>query len=94
MNETEARTFREAHDAYAKRLTRTAKAQLANMYRLELADLGMTSVYGGPQSKDELISALMELRYPVATLNEGTHVLYHDVIWPDCQHCQAVATDV
>jgi hypothetical protein len=89
MNETQARTIREAHDSYVKSIYRKPRATLAHMYRQELADQGIRLVYGGPASKDELISALVELRYPLASMNESVHVLYHvDGITNDvCKQC-------
>lgn len=89
MNQTEARTLREGHNAYVKRLDRMTKAALAVEYRREMTEQGMTSLFGGPVSKEELIRALCELRYPIAKLNESIHVIAHDVTWPDCPHCQA-----
>jgi hypothetical protein len=91
MNETQARTIREAHDGYVQSIYRKPKTTLANMYRQELADRGTYSLFGGPASKDELISALVELRYPLASMNESVHVLYHvDGITNDaCEHCNA-----
>lgn len=89
MNELQARTLREAHDGYVKSIYRKPKAQLAVMYRAELADRGRQVLFGGPSSKDELISALTELRYPLAQMNESIHVLYHvDGISSDvCAYC-------
>ena len=78
MNETEARTLREAHNAYVKRLSRQSRLALAVIYRDDLADQGRALVSGGPLTRDELISALCELHYPAAKLNEAGHVLYHD----------------
>lgn len=77
MNQDQARILREAHDGYVRSIARMPKATLANMYRNELAALGSMSLYGGPASKDELVAALVELRYPLAKLNESVHVLYH-----------------
>ena len=89
VNETQARTIREAHDGYVRSIYRKPKATLAQMYRSELADRGTYSLYGGPVSKDELISALVELCYPLAKMNESVHVLYHrDGITNDvCEWC-------
>jgi hypothetical protein len=89
MNETQARTIREAHDYYVKSIYRKPKATLANMYRQELADRGRYSLFGGPMSKDELISALVELRYPLAAMNLSVHVLYHvdGIINDACEQC-------
>jgi hypothetical protein len=91
MNETQARTIREAHDGYVKSIYRKHLTTLAHMYRQELTARGMYLAYGGPASKDELISALVELRYPLASMNESVHVLYHvDGITSDvCEQCNA-----
>jgi hypothetical protein len=77
MNETEARTLREAHNAYVKRLSRMSRYNLEHAYRADLADRGRQVISGGPVSKDDLIAALCDLHYPVAKLNEATHTLYH-----------------
>lgn len=89
MNETQARILREAHDGYVKSIYRKPKAQLATMYRAELAAQGTTLVYGGPASKDELVSALVELRYPLAKMNESIHVLWHtgEIRNEVCEYC-------
>lgn len=91
MNELQARIFREAHDSYVKSIYRKPKATLAAMYRDELADRGRQILFGGPTGKDELISALTELRYPLAKLNEAIHVLYHtpEVVNEACEYCNA-----
>ena len=85
--ELEARMFREAASVSVNRLNRMSKAALAAEHTAILADQGMTSVYGGPRSKDELISAIMNLRYPVARLNMTTHVLYHQLPSEVCEWC-------
>lgn len=89
MNEIQARTLREAHDGFVSRISRMTKAQLGSLYRGDLVERGQTVVYGGPASKDELISALVELRYPLAQMNESIHVLYHvDGITSEvCEYC-------
>jgi hypothetical protein len=89
VNETQARTIREAHDGYVKSIYRKTARELSFMYRLALADRGREILLGGPSSKDELISALVELRYPLASMNESVHVLYHrDGITNDaCEQC-------
>lgn len=89
MNQTEARTLREAHNAYVRRLNGKTRAALAVEYRADLADRGMTTLFGGPVSRDELIRALCELHYPMTKLNEAICVMAHDTAWPDCPYCQA-----
>ena len=80
MSELQARTIREARDGYVQSLSRKTKAAL-----------GREILFGGPASKTELITALVELRYPLAKLNEAIHVLYHSAEFPNdaCEHCNA-----
>ena len=91
MSELQARTIREARDGYVQSLSRKTKAALAALHREELAALGREILFGGPASKTELITALVELRYPLAKLNEAIHVLYHSAEFPNdaCEHCNA-----
>ena len=93
MNQDQALILREAANAYAKSIYRKSRHELAGLYRAELADRGQYLAFGGPVSKDEYVSALMQLRYPVAKMNESVHVLYHvDGITNDiCEHCMADA---
>ena len=90
MNETEARVYRVAYDSAVKRYSKMTKRALIAEEQAVMADLGRRRVFGGPVSKDEYISAVLELRgYTIAKWNESTHVVAHDVPWPDCPHCQA-----
>lgn len=91
MNETEARTFRAAWEAAVKRYGKMTRPQLITEYAAALEADGMQHVYyGGPVSKDELIAGILNLRgYTIARQNESMHVLYHEMPWPDCLHCQA-----
>jgi hypothetical protein len=77
MTETEARTFREASNAYIKRLDRMSRAALAAEYTAEQEARGRTTVYGGPARREEFMAALAEMRYPIVKFNEAGHVLYH-----------------
>lgn len=88
MDKTEAHIFREAWNAYVKRISRLPVAKLRQVYADDMRERNMFSLYGGPKSKDELISALVELHYPNEKLNEAIHVTGHDVIWPDCPYCR------
>ena len=89
MDEIQARTLREAHDGYVRRLSRMTVAALRNLYREELAGQGSQLLFGGPSGKDELISALTGLRYPLEKLNESIHVLYHrdGIVNSACELC-------
>lgn len=88
MTEAEAREFRAAHDADASRLSRTSTHELRQIAAGLRAGLGWERVYG-ESSKDELISEILGYRYPLATLNETTHVLYHKPgeTWSACERC-------
>src|SRR5487761_1129592 len=90
MTEAQARIFREAWNAAAKRYSRMSKAQLQAEDAAALADAGMQRIYGGPASKDELIADILNPRgYTTARLNETTHVLYHGPgeAWSACDWC-------
>jgi hypothetical protein len=88
MNETEARTLRAAADAYVRRMNAKSRAVLAQTYRDDMAELGRVTVFGGPVTRDELLSALVELHYPAAKQNEAIHVIGHQARgWSACNHC-------
>jgi hypothetical protein len=90
MTEPQARIFREAYAAAVKRYSRMTIAQLKAERTAALADQGIESLYGGPGSKDEFVSAVLNLRgYTVARLNDTTHVLYHGPgeSWSACDWC-------
>lgn len=92
MDQTEARTYRAAYAAAVKRYSKMTKAQLRTEDAAALEARGMQRLYGGPQSKDELIADILELRgYTAAKEHEAIHTLGHDTPWPDCGHCQAAA---
>jgi hypothetical protein len=90
FTEAEAREYRTAHDHEAIRLTRMTKAALEIEYNRTLAAHGITRLYGGPGSKDELISSILSYSYPNDKLNESIHVLYHTEWKLDvCEYCNA-----
>ena len=76
MTTTEARELRAAWNADVKTLSRKPRAQLAEIDRAELASRGTYRVFG-KLSKDELISDIIDMRYPREQMNESIHVLYH-----------------
>lgn len=77
MNETEARNLLLAHDDDVKALSRKPKYELAAIETSELAAHGMTRLFGGPCSKDELINSIANLRFPAAQQDEARHTIYH-----------------
>jgi hypothetical protein len=88
MNETEARTLREGHNAYVKRLSHMSRAALAELELQELRDRGIVRMMGGPVTRDEFIWSLCELRYPSTALNEAAHVIGHQARgWSACNFC-------
>lgn len=88
MTDTQARTLREAHNAYIKQMARMPVAKLAAFYAADLADQGRQIVFGGPRTRDELMRALGELHYPAAKLNEAVHVTGHDTHgYTACNFC-------
>jgi hypothetical protein len=90
MTEPQARIFREAYNAAVKRYSRMTIAQLKAERAAALAGQGMISLYGGPVSKDEFVSAVLNLRgYTIDKLNETTHVLHHapGESWSACEWC-------
>lgn len=93
MSTSEAQAFRDAYGAEVSRLSRKTRTQLRQIDAAALTARGMQRLYGGPQSKDELISEILGFSYPVDRLNETTHVLYHKPgeNWSACDLCQANA---
>src|ERR1700751_3906948 len=92
MSETEAKRFRIDHDNAARMLNRMSKEQLKTVFVRNLQERGMEILYGGPVSKDELISSILNFSYPIAMLNEAIHVLYHaSAQCPNevCDYCRA-----
>ena len=84
-----AQAYRQAHDARVKELYRTALPALRDLERDQLARQGLRRVFGGPVSKDELVSAILATEYPAERLNEAGHVLYHKLgeTWSACNFC-------
>jgi hypothetical protein len=76
MTKDEARTLIKDHDAYVRVISRKTKTDLAALYRRELARRGRELLYGGPGSKDEFISAIVDLEYPLGLMNEARQVYY------------------
>lgn len=79
MTQDEAHALIAARDNYARAVYRMSRARLAALYRTELAERGMQLLYGGPASKDELTSAIMNLRYPLETMNRARQAYYAPV---------------
>lgn len=89
MTRDEAAALHAGWDTYLAALSRFRRNELAATYRVALFNRGQEILYGGPATKDELISALLLLRYPAAQQYEAIHVLWHKPgeSWSACQHC-------
>ena len=81
----DAIAFRQACDKRMKALYRKTVPALRQLHRAQAQ-----YVIGGPVTKEEFVSAILEREYPVALLNETTHVLYHRGAWNSaCEHCDS-----
>lgn len=89
MTVPEAQEFRAGYEAEVRELSRKSRTELASIEAAELSGRGMQRLFGGPQSKDELINAIVGYRYPLERLNETTHILYHEPgeSWSACEWC-------
>jgi hypothetical protein len=97
MTYTEAKAFQASLTDDTRKLTRTRKAELVAIYRAELEREGVILVAGGPATRDEYVNNILNRRYPLASVNEATHVLYHapSSRWDACEHCAAMpATEI
>lgn len=87
MGAVSARGLLKAHDDDVRDWNRLSKPTLAGILK---AAHNYVPGYGPDKwSKDELINALAEDRYPAADLNLARHVLYHvdGLTNSACEHC-------
>ena len=96
MTPDEAHAYRAAHDAEVKALAKMTRAQLATLETAGLRDAGQVRIMGGPASKDELIRAIIDRKYPREQMNLASHVLYHKPgeRWSACQICGSLPVDI
>jgi hypothetical protein len=94
MTRDEAAALRAAEGAEVRLLSRKSRHELAAIEASEGAARGLTHLFGGPSSKDALIRAILEFRYPQARQNEAAHVLGHNPgeRWSACEWCCCQAT--
>lgn len=94
MTVEQAAAFRAAYAADLAVLNRKTKAELVAIERSELAARNRERIYGGPVTKAEYLSSILEMRWPVARSNEASHVLNHGPgeTWSGCQWCQCQVT--
>ena len=76
MTADQAEDFIYRHDRRARELTRMTKAGLLGLRRVRDEAAGIIR-QGGAQSKDELVSDLLERDYPTSLLNQAIHAKYH-----------------
>ena len=93
MTANEARQYRADRADCARAHTRQTKAKLEQIAR------NRGSLFFGKPSKDELVTLLVNARYPLEQENEAIHVLHHKPgeAWSACEHCAravAAAMDV
>lgn len=91
MTYAEAKNLNGRYQDALRRLSRMRKPALAALLARQDAADRRTRLIGGPRTKDEFLRELLDLDFPVAGLNEATHVLYHapSARWEACEHCQA-----
>ena len=75
MTKDEAHALIADHDNYVRSVSRMNKTELAILFRSELAKRGRELLYG-QYSKGEYISAIVDLAYPLATMNGARQVYY------------------
>ena len=64
LSPADARAYITEHDKRVKLLDRKTVAVLCSIYLAAMRDAGMIQVMGGPESKDEFISAIVEIEFP------------------------------
>lgn len=82
--------FKVSYQDEVKFLSRMTAKNLNVVYSRTLRECGMEVLFGGPSGKDELVSAILELRgLGIDKLNEASHVLYHSTDMPNeaCKFC-------
>jgi len=94
MTRDEAAALRAAAGADVSALARKTRHELVVIERSEAAAHNIEHLFGGPSTKDELIRAICEFRYPTDRQNEATHVLHHNPgeRWSACEWCCCQAT--
>lgn len=94
MTRDQAAALRGAWDADARLLSRKPRHELAAIHRSELAARGGQILTGGPVSKSELLTAILNLRFPPERQHEAIHTLHHQPgeNWSACQWCTCQET--
>lgn len=89
MTPEQAAALRKGHDTDARRYSRMTRAALVVTYRTALRARAREILFGGPGTKSEYATAILDLRYPRERLHEAIHVLHHKPgeNWSACQWC-------
>lgn len=69
----QARAYLLEHDKTARALNAMSDRALTEIERQALARAGQQRLSGGPQSHDELVSSILELRFPLAAQARDTY---------------------
>lgn len=88
----EAKSFQLSYQKEVKFLSRMSRQGLNTVYGRTLREMGHEVLFGGPSSKDELITAILDLHgMDIHKINESIHVLYHSADMPNeaCGSCVA-----
>lgn len=70
-----ARTYLIIHDTRVKKLDGKSPGVLNQVWRAALTMTGQECLYGGPQSKDELVGAIIDIEFPDAS---RAREIYHE----------------
>jgi|SRR6185437_13770684 len=83
--------YRTAHDDRAKVLARKTAPSLRDRYRDHVRRQGSELISGGPVTRQELMTEILAIEFPIALLNEASHVIYHKAgeTWRACAWCSA-----
>lgn len=90
FTKSQAEEFMTSYQSEVRFLSRITAKNLRVVHARHMNERGMQMLLGGPVSKDELITAILELHgMGIGQLNEATHVLYHSADMPNeaCPSC-------
>ncbi len=87
MDRVQAQEFMDGWNAEIRSLSRRRRSDLELIERSHLRAAGIQRISGGPRSKDELITAILEYRYPSKRHSEALHVLNDGNCGSACRFC-------
>jgi hypothetical protein len=74
LNPADPKPYILEHDKRVVQLDRMPIASLRSIYRDLLTEAGTSLIYGGPVSRDEFISEIIELEFPQIRAARETYV--------------------